>query len=128
MAGLRWRLFDFGRVDAEVAGAKAREAEALADYRMTVLRAAGEVETAFSLLIESRAEVAALNRQIAELTAARARAQEAYSAGAVSLIEIIDADRALLQASDQLAQAQTEGARASVAAWRALGGGWRART
>ena len=127
-AGLRWRLFDFGRVDAEVAGAKAREAEALADYRLTVLRAASEVETAFSLLIESRAEVAALNRQIAELTAARARAQEAYSAGAVSLIEIIDADRALLQASDQLAQAQTEGARASVAAWRALGGGWRART
>jgi NodT family efflux transporter outer membrane factor (OMF) lipoprotein len=127
-AGLRWRLFDFGRVDAEVAGAKAREAEALADYRMTVLRAAGEVETAFCLLIESRAEVAALNRQIADLDAARARAQEAYAAGAVSLIEVIDADRALLQASDRLAQAKTEGAQASVAAWRALGGGWGERT
>jgi NodT family efflux transporter outer membrane factor (OMF) lipoprotein len=126
--GLRWRLFDFGRVDAEVAAAKARDAGALADYRETVLRAAGEVETAFSLLIESRAEVAALEQQLVDLTAARARTQEAYEAGAVSLIEVLDADRALLLASDQLAQAKTEAARAAVATWRALGGGWSART
>src|SRR5207248_1255209 len=31
--GLRWRLFDFGRVDAQIAAARGREAEALAAYR-----------------------------------------------------------------------------------------------
>src|SRR5438445_7879030 len=34
--GLRWRLFDFGRVDAQIAAARGREAEALAAYRLAV--------------------------------------------------------------------------------------------
>jgi outer membrane protein TolC len=37
---------------------------------------------------------------------------------------VLDADRALLDASDRLAAARAETARASVAAIRALGGGW----
>ena len=41
---LRWRLFDFGKVDAEVAQAKGTNAEALAQYRQTVLKAAEDVE------------------------------------------------------------------------------------
>jgi outer membrane protein TolC len=53
LVGLRWRLFDFGRVDAEVAIAHGREAEALAVYRGTVLRATEGVETSLSRFIES---------------------------------------------------------------------------
>jgi NodT family efflux transporter outer membrane factor (OMF) lipoprotein len=124
--GFRWRLFDFGRVDAEVAQAKGREAEALAAYRQTVFRATGEVETAVTELLQSEAEGAALTRQIAELTRARAQAQEAYQGGVVSLIEVLDADRDLLAASDRLASARAAAARAAVASFRASGGGWKA--
>jgi NodT family efflux transporter outer membrane factor (OMF) lipoprotein len=124
--GLRWRLFDFGRVDAEVAQAKGREAEALAAYRQTVYRATAEVETAVSNLVQSQAQAAALNRQIAELTRARDQAQEAYQGGVISLIEVLDADRELLAASDQLALAKAQAARAAVASFRATGGGWTA--
>jgi NodT family efflux transporter outer membrane factor (OMF) lipoprotein len=124
VAGLRWRLFDFGRIDAEVDAAKARRAEALAAYRQTVLRAAGDVETAFSALVESEAEADALARQIDDLTHARGQAQMAYENGAISLIEVLDADRGLLEASDRLAQAKADADRAAVAAYRALGGGW----
>jgi len=49
-AGLRWRLFDFGRVEAQVAGARGAKAEALARYRQTVLRAAEDVEDALMAL------------------------------------------------------------------------------
>ena len=42
----------------------------------------------------------------------------------VSLIEVRDADRDLLTASDHLAQANADAARAAVASFRALGGGW----
>src|SRR3546814_13663369 len=42
--GLRWRLFDFGRVDAEIAAARGRDAEALAAYRLAVLRASERSE------------------------------------------------------------------------------------
>jgi NodT family efflux transporter outer membrane factor (OMF) lipoprotein len=125
-AGLRWRLFDFGRIDAEVAAARGRQAQALADYRLTVLRAAEEVENAFTDLAQQQARAAALKSQVDQLTIARRQAQTAYDGGVVSLIEVRDVDRDLLAASDQWVQAQAGAARAAVAAFRALGGGWKA--
>lgn len=124
-AGFSWRLFDFGRVDAEVAGAKGREAEALAAYRATVYRATEEVEDAISSLVQSKTRAEALQRQVAQLTTARDQAQQAYEQGVTSLVEVRDADRELLAASDQLEVTRADAARAAVAAFRALGGGWR---
>jgi NodT family efflux transporter outer membrane factor (OMF) lipoprotein len=123
-AGLRWRLFDFGRVDAEVAAAKGKDAEALAAYRAAVLKATEEVETAFSDLAQQQTRADALTRQIIQLTKARAQAGQAYEEGVINLIEVRDTDRELLTASDQLAQAKAGAARAAVACFRALGGGW----
>lgn len=124
IAGLRWRLFDFGRVDAEVAMARGRKAEALTAYRATAIRATEDVENALSLLMQSEQEMAALQRQIASLQTARSQTQSAYQEGALSLIEVLDIDRQLLAASDRLAGAKANAARASVASFRALGGGW----
>src|SRR5260370_7735747 len=53
VAGLRWRLFDFGRVDAEVKYATGANAEAILRYRNSVLRAAEDVEDSFSNLAQS---------------------------------------------------------------------------
>src|SRR5207253_4584190 len=50
VVGLRWRLFDFGRVASEVAQARGATAEALVQYRNSALHAAEDVEDAFSLL------------------------------------------------------------------------------
>lgn len=122
--GLSWRLFDFGRVDAEVAQARGREGEALAAYRAVVLQATREVEDAFTDLAQEQVRASALNRQIEQLTVARGQAQQAYEGGVASLVEVRDADRELLAASDQLVQARAGAARAAVAAFRALGGGW----
>jgi NodT family efflux transporter outer membrane factor (OMF) lipoprotein len=125
-AGLRWRLFDFGRIDAEVAAARGRQAEALAAYRLVVLRAAEEVEDAFTDLAQQQARADALAQEVDHLRIARGQTQEAYDGGVVSLIEVRDVDRNLLAASDQLAQARAGAARAAVAVFRALGGGWSA--
>ncbi|WP_242129092.1 efflux transporter outer membrane subunit [Sphingobium sp. Sx8-8] len=122
--GLRWRLFDFGRVEAEIATARGANAEALAAYRLAVLRASEDVENALSALVEREAQA----RTLAGGEKALARAQEAslaaYKGGVVSLIEVLDADRRLLDTRDARAQAQSEAARAAVASYRALGGGW----
>ena len=122
--GLRWRLFDFGRVDAEVGEARGRYAESLAAWRATVLTATGEVETALSNLTQDEAQIGTLTAEIAELEADRRQAETAYEGGVISLIEVRDADRELLAASDQLVQTRAAAARAAVAAYRALGGGW----
>jgi NodT family efflux transporter outer membrane factor (OMF) lipoprotein len=125
--GLRWRLFDFGRVDAQIAAARAQEAEALAAYRLAVLRASEDVENAFSALVRREAQVRILTQGESSLARARENSLAAYTGGVVSLIEVLDADSNLLQVRDAKAQAQTEAARAAIASFRALGGGWDAQ-
>jgi NodT family efflux transporter outer membrane factor (OMF) lipoprotein len=125
-AAIRWRLFDFGRVDAEVAGARGQNAEALAAYRLTVLHAVEEVENAFTDLAQEKARAVALDAEVSRLSAARGQTEQAYEEGVTSLIEVRDVDRNLLAASDQLAEARTGEAKAAVEVFRSLGGGWSA--
>lgn len=122
--GLRWRLFDFGRINAQIDQAKGQEAEMLAAYRLAVLHATEDVENAFSALLKREEQSAALARGVDSLGRARSASFAAYQQGVVSLIEVLQADESLLRASDAQAQAKTEAARAAVAAFKALGGGW----
>lgn len=126
--GLRWRLFDFGRINAQIVLAKGQEAEALAAYRQSVLRASEDVESAFSALINREQQFKQLAQGETAFTKARDRSFTAYEKGVVSLIEVLNADENLLAASDGRAQAQTESARAAVATFKALGGGWQHET
>ncbi len=123
-AGLRWRLFDFGRVDAEVAQAKAADAEALTRYRQSVLKAAEDVENASVALVQFEGQSSELRREVDALARARDASQEDYEAGAIALTDVLDADRELLVAQDNLAQTRADTGRAGVALFRALGGGW----
>lgn len=125
--GLRWRLFDFGRINAQIEQAKGQEAEMLAAYRLAVLRATEDVENSFSALVKREEQAAALAQGVDSLGRARGASFAAYQKGVVSMIEVLQADENLLRASDAQAQAQTESARAAVAAFKALGGGWQPR-
>ncbi|WP_427185383.1 efflux transporter outer membrane subunit [Bordetella bronchialis] len=123
-AGLRWRLFDFGKVDAEVRQARGGYAEALAQYRQTVLKAAEDVENAVTLLNQSRLRRQELAAEVDALTRARDLSEKAYKAGAITLTDVLDADRQLLVARDNLDGVRADSARAAVGVFRALGGGW----
>lgn len=122
--GLRWRLFDFARINAQIDLAKGQEAEALAAYRQAALRATEDVENAISNLVKREEQTIALMQGEQSLSQARASSFAAYQKGVFSLIEVLHADENLLRTSDAKALAQTESARAAVAAFRALGGGW----
>ncbi|AGH51676.1 MULTISPECIES: efflux transporter outer membrane subunit [Sphingomonadales] len=120
--GLRWRLFDFGRVDAEVARAKGAEREAIAQFRNAALRAAEDVERAVVAWRTAREREAVHAEEVRAATAACDALDRAYRAGHVSLAELVEAQRRVLQAADALALAQGDAARATVAGWRAFGG------
>lgn len=122
LAGIRWRLFDFGRIDAEVAAARGKKAEALAAYRGAVLRAAEDVEDALAQAQQKASQHGELRKAVHALSAARQSAEDAYTAGAVSLLEVVDAERQLLQSEDQAAEVRGEQSRAAVVLVRALGG------
>ena len=121
---LRWRIFDFGKVDAEVGQARGANAEALARYRQTVLRASEDVEDAFKTLVELEARTGQLEAEIRSLQRSRDLSQQAFRAGAIPLTDVLDADRQLLAARDIFAQNRGDAVRAAVRSFRALGGGW----
>ena len=121
---IRWRLFDFGKVDAEVKQAKGANAEALAAYRETVLHAAEDVENALMALSQSRERVGEVRAQVEALTKARNLAEQSYQAGSIPLTDVINADQQLLVASDELHAERAGSARSAVAVFRAFGGGW----
>src|SRR5207244_5610047 len=95
--GLRWRLFDFGRVDAQIAAARGQEVEVLAAYRLAVLRATEDVENAFAALVKREAQVGILTQGESSLARARESGDAAYRGGVISLIEVLDADTSMRQ-------------------------------
>ncbi|WP_213764944.1 efflux transporter outer membrane subunit [Caballeronia sp. dw_19] len=121
---LRWRLFDFGKVDAEVAQARGVNVEALAQYRQAALKATEDVEDAFTSLSQTEARRVELQDEVTALERARALSERAYKAGAITLTDVLDADRQLLVARDDLDSTKADSARAAVTTYRALGGGW----
>lgn len=124
IAGLRWRLFDFGRVDALIKNAKGQEAQLLAAYKQSTIRATEDVENALSSLVKREAQSVQLAQAENALNQARKTSFIAYQRGVVSLIEVLHADENLLRISDAKAQSQTESVRAAIATFKALGGGW----
>jgi NodT family efflux transporter outer membrane factor (OMF) lipoprotein len=123
---VRWRLFDFGRLQAQVAAARGANAEALAAYRLAVLRAVEDVEDALVSVSQLELHEADLQGQVAALTRARQLSQIAYEAGSVPLTNVLEANRLLLAAQDELDQTRADVGRAAVRTFRALGGGWEA--
>ncbi len=123
VAELRWRLFDFGRVDAEVKQARGANAEAIAEYRNSVLRATEDVEHAFSALAESEVRRDEIAHEISSLQRAKDLSQQSYEAGVIPLTDVLDANRQLLVAKDDLASTREMAARAAVSSFRAPGGG-----
>lgn len=122
--GLRWRLFDFARINSQIDLAKGQEAEALAAYRQAVLRATEDVENSISALVKREEQASILLQGEKSLSQARDSSFAAYQKGVVSLIDVLHADENLLRTSDAKVQAQIESARSAVAAFKALGGGW----
>jgi NodT family efflux transporter outer membrane factor (OMF) lipoprotein len=122
--GLRWRVFDLGKVSAEVAQTRGANAEAMARYQQAVLRAAEDVENAFTALVQLEVHQQELLTEVAALKRARDASLEAYQGGVSALTDVLDADRQLLAAQDELVQTRADSARAAVGTFRALGGGW----
>jgi NodT family efflux transporter outer membrane factor (OMF) lipoprotein len=117
-------LLDLGRVRARVDVAHAREDEAKAQYNATVLRAVEETETALVTYDRSHARVGLLGDAVRASTRAFELAQQRFEAGLTDFLQVLDAQRTLLDAENQLAQAHTSAATALVAVYKATGGTW----
>jgi multidrug efflux system outer membrane protein len=111
---------------ANVAVAESRAAAALASYELTVLRALEETENAFATYGSNRQRLEAVVEQAAASRDAAELARVQYREGAVDFLRLLDAERTLLQAEDEVAAAETDLNASVVLIYKALGGGWEA--
>jgi outer membrane protein, multidrug efflux system len=122
--GISWAAFDLGRVQAQVAQARARDDVALATYEKTVLGALEETENALVTHARTRDSLTHV-AEAAEASATAAHlARTRYEGGYVDFLEVLDAERTQLEAEDRLAQSRTDTATSLIAVYKALGGGW----
>jgi len=122
---LSWAGFERGTY-AGVRIAEARAAAALAGYELTVLRALEETENAFATYGSHRQRLQAVVEQAAASRNAAELARIQYREGAVDFLRLLDAERTLLQAEDEVASAETNLNSSVVLIYKALGGGWEA--
>lgn len=120
----RWRLFDGGRVRAQMAAADARAERALVTYEQTVLRAMEEVENALVVYVEERAERQALREAAAGSERSVELARALYRDGITGFQELLDAQRSLLDLQERLVENEGQLATSVVTLYKALGGGW----
>ena len=122
--GITWRIFDAGKIRFQVQAESARTAAATAAYERSVLDSFRDVETA----LVSYANIKVRRNELAAESAADAQATDIakllYERGVESFLPVLDAERSLYAADDQLALSERDSALALIALYKSLGGGW----
>jgi len=117
-------IFDAGRRRANVRLQSDRAAEAVLDYRRTVLGALHEVDDALAAFGADQRRQQALTESVARNQDAVDLARQRYTSGVASFIDVLDAERTLEQGQLTLTDSATSVSVDLVALYKALGGGW----
>ncbi|MEM1187769.1 MAG: TolC family protein [Pseudomonadota bacterium] len=121
---LRWNIFDYGRIRANIRVQDARLQQALLAFDVSVLDAAREIDDAAIAVIKSAEAglVLAESRAAAErsLDLANRRYQEGYA----DFQRVLDAQRALFSQAEKELLNQGAHLSAAIELFRTLGGGW----
>jgi NodT family efflux transporter outer membrane factor (OMF) lipoprotein len=121
---VQWKIFDAGRIRANIKVQNAREEQALAHYEQTVLASFEDVENALTAYAkeqtrrQSLADAVDANQQAVEI------AGQLYRNGLVDFLRVLESQRALFESQDALVQSEHTVALNLVKLYKALGGGW----
>jgi outer membrane protein, multidrug efflux system len=119
---LSWPALNLGRVKAGVDAARAQEAEAEAYYRKAQLQAFEEIETSVVAYNKARESLHHLEAAASASERAAALARLRFDEGATDFLQVLDAERTMLDAQDRLAAGRTAATTGLVAVYRAVGG------
>ena len=119
---LVWEGPDLRRVRADIALSDAQTKQAYAVYEQTVLQALSDVETALS---NAKNEVQRRDDLIKAAEASRTAlelAQLRFDEGLDDFLDVLEAQRTLLENEDRLTQSRLETTRLAILTYRELGG------
>ena len=121
---ISWPIFDAGRIRANIEIRNAQQEQALNRYERTVLAAFGDVEKSLVNYSREQARQQALISAVASNRRALEMANELYIRGLNDFLNVLDTQRSLYAAENDLAQSEATMASNLVALYKALGGGW----
>lgn len=124
IGGVSQPIFHGGALEGGRQLAEGQYEELMATYRKAVVSAFADVEDALAAIEQEGAREQA-DRAVVD-TAQRAYdiAQAQLYSGTIDILTVLNTQRSLFQAKDELAQARLSHAEAVVGLFRALGGGW----
>jgi len=122
--GIRWPVFDGGRIRANIRVQNARQEETLVSYEKTVTTALEEVENALVAYAKEQNRLIALTEAVEANRRAVEIAKSLYANGLVSFLNVLDSERSLFAGEDQQIQSEALVLTNLVALYKALGGGW----
>ncbi|CAM5309069.1 Toluene efflux pump outer membrane protein TtgF [Aquamicrobium terrae] len=117
-------IFAGGRLKSTLELRKAQQIEAAITYRKTVLQAWHEVVNAMVAYRLERQRRGRLQAQVEHARQALSLARDRYRDGVADFLTVLDAERTLLEASQQQATSTTNVSLDLVQLFKALGGGW----
>jgi NodT family efflux transporter outer membrane factor (OMF) lipoprotein len=117
-------LFAGGRLRGQVEAAEAARDAALASYRSAVLRALADTESSLVRFANERRRQASLVAASASLESSLALERQRFQAGDASMLDVLAAERAAIQAADQRTASAGQLVEDYIALGKALGGGW----
>ncbi|WP_421915110.1 efflux transporter outer membrane subunit [Mesorhizobium sp.] len=117
-------VFNAGQLQAAVDVAKAQRDQYFIAYRSSVLTALEDVENALVSLSQERIRVGKLASSAKSYGEAARLETTLFKAGEASLLDVLDAQRSLYTAEDNLLQSRVLVATQYIALNKALGGGW----
>jgi outer membrane protein, multidrug efflux system len=124
MAGASQPIFEGGRLQANYARARAAYDESVANYREQVLTAFKEVEDGLSGLRVLDEEEAAQDKAVGSAQKTADISTARYKEGLANYLEVIDAQRTVLESEELTAQVREFRLLTTVQLIKALGGGW----
>lgn len=122
---LQWNVLDFGRTLSSVHSAEASRDEADAKYAHTVLAALQDANTSLSRYGHQREHLATLQQVQASADRSATLMRQRYTAGASSLIDLLDTQRTQFSAQQNVVAGQAELLKDFVSLQKSLGLGWR---
>ena len=122
--GISWAIFDLGHVQARIGAAKWHKEGTLLKYEQTVLQALEETEDSLVTHARARDRLVHDEEALKASTTAADLARVRYENGASDFLQVLDAERTLLESEDRLARSRTEAATSLIAVYKSLGGGW----
>lgn len=121
---MTWKIFDAGRIRANIRVQNARQEQALAAYEQTTLTAFEDVENSLVAYAKEQTRRDSLADSVTTSQKSLDLAIRLYRSGLTDFVNVLEAERALYEAQDALVQSDRNISTDVVALYKSLGGGW----